>query len=366
MADFSSMRKREKPEMLLQDTKGRRSLTPRMRRRLRKERLKKQRVVVLVIAISFLLAILAGVLISQLNADTGETESATQEVSSLKQFPVKLDRTINTVLGQDNLQPSDIAVQDKVGYLVDLSANSLCSFDYNEKTLRKLSLSDHLDKPLAVDIYKGNVYIADSNAARIAVVSRGNVSSHAVPIGNTLAQPSGIKVLSNGDMLVPDPANHRVVQMRPDGGVTRIIGTGFKDDTNNGFNTPSGITVDIEDNIYVCDSLNSRVQKFSPEGRYLATYGKLGGVRTKLAQPTSVAVDGKGRIYVADSKRNLIFVFSQDDDFLGVVGKQLNEQDGSFTSFDEPAGIKVFEDRLFVADRKGEIHIFKLPPQFTD
>jgi len=363
MSERYSMKIREKPQMILRGTKERRSLTPRMRRRAKRVR---QKIIVIAFAVLLLITFATGILVWQLNVSTNETKAATQDNAVMKQFSVELDRVINTSTRDEELRPVDIVAQGKIGYLIDPFANTLCSFNYDEKTVRKLNLSSRLDKPLAVDVYKGNVYIADSNAARVAIVSHGRVSGLAVSTGNTLAQPSGIKVLDNGDVLISDAANHRVIQICPDGGVTRIIGTGLKDGTNKGLDTPSGITVDNKDNIYVCDSLNSRVQKFSAEGRYVATYGKLGGTKTKLSRPVSVAVDNKGHIYVADSKKNMILVFSQDDKLLGLIGNPLIERDRASDAFDELAGIKVFEDRLFVADHKGKIYIFKLPSQFRN
>lgn len=366
MSDRYSMRRREKPQMILNNTKERRSLTPRMRRRANRARQKKQKMIVIAFAALLLITLITCILVWQLNVGTNETKAATQDNAVIKQFSVELDRVIDTSTRNNKLRPVDIVTQGKIGYLIDPVANTLGSFNYDEKTVRKLNLSSRLNKPLAVDVFKSNVYVADSNAARVAIVSHGRVSGLAVPTGNTLAQPSGIKVLNNGDVLVSDAANHRVIQIRPDEGVTRIIGTGLKDNTNKGFDAPSGITVDNRGNIYVCDSLNSRVQKFNPEGRYITTYGKLGDAKTKLVRPVSVTVDNKGHIYVADSKKNAIFVFSQDDKLLGLIGNPLNERDRASNAFDELAGIKVFEDRLFAADHKGKIYIFKLPSQFRN
>lgn len=361
MAERSSTRKRTNPRMVLQDTKKQRSLTPRMRRRANRAKLKKQRLVAIALAIMLLIAVLAVIAIWQLKVSPNETEAATQSNTAFERFPVELDRVIDTSIKHEEAKPVDMAVQDEAGYFIDPVSNILCSFDYNDKTVRKLNLSESLNEPLAVDIHRGNVYIADSGAARIAIVSHGKVSSIAVPTGDTLAQPSGIRVLDNGDILVSDAANHRVVQIRPDGGVVRIIGTGLKEDTNIGLDAPSGVTVDSKGDIYIADTMNARIQKFSPEGKYLATYGKLSDSPAKLSRPVSVAVDNGGHIYVADSKKNAIFTFSQDDKLLGFIGNPANERNASNDVFGELAGIIVFEDRLFVADYKGLIHIYKLP-----
>ncbi|MHC4482772.1 MAG: NHL repeat-containing protein [Planctomycetota bacterium] len=116
------------------------------------------------------------------------------------------------------------------------------------------------------------------------------------------------------------------------------------------FEKPHGIGFDKDGNILIADQDNSRVMRFTPEGKYLGDIGPGSGSKPgTFTEPRVVLTDTEGRIWVSDSKADepRIQVFTPDGTFIrwfahkGILPGQLLRAHGM--DFDS-------QQRLFVVD----------------
>ena len=273
-------------------------------------------------------------------------------------FPATLDSRIT---GEEWQSPVDVAIVDSDAYAVDPKTNNLYSVDFANNRVKKLVLPNKLSSPTAIDIYKSTLFTADSGAGHITAIADGEVENIAVPAASAPARPVGVHVTDNGDLLVTDANNNRVLQLSLDGSLLHTVGTGKRDNSNYGFNIPGGITTDRHGNIYVVDTRNARVQKFSPSWRYIATFGKSGDATGTLTRPNSVAVDDSGNVYISDESRAIVSVFSPNGKYQGCIGRKKPDDKNSKSLFRAVAGIRVIDAQLYVVDRLKGVFVFRLP-----
>jgi hypothetical protein len=148
--------------------------------------------------------------------------------------------------------------------------------------------------------------------------------------------PEGLACDSQGNIIIADEANHRIVKVNGKTGkfiwkVGRTTPEGYpREGTAQGeFRWLRGCCTDKDDNIYVADSLNCRVQKFDKEGNFLMMFGSSGNAKGQFGGeygPNGVAVDEDGFIFVTDSHtmlggNNRIQKFDQEGVFVMAFGR---------------------------------------------
>ncbi|MES1944488.1 NHL repeat containing protein [Salinisphaera sp. PC39] len=164
--------------------------------------------------------------------------------------------------------------------------------------------------------------------------------------GMPLDQPYGIAVdPRNGNVLVTDAANQRVVVFDPSGRVVRTFGQ--NGDGPGQFALPTGVAVGPQGHIYVADYNQDRIQKFTENGEYLLEWGDSGSGETRFNSPNGLAVDTNGDIYVADFYNKVIKVFGPDGAYLRQVGHPGHWRLGAL---DYPTDVDTAEGRVLVAD----------------
>jgi DNA-binding beta-propeller fold protein YncE len=177
-----------------------------------------------------------------------------------------------------------------------------------------------------------------------------------------MESPRGIAVGPNGDVLVADMMNNRVLRFGKDGHFKSVIGrpTAIKGKAKAGeLEEPSGVAVDGQGNVYVADTWNGRIQKFDPSGRQVGEYG---GARYTFYSPRNVAVDRQGNVYVADTGNSQIKVIDPSGKLIKAVGSKGSGGEG----FNEVFGLAInSKGELFAADPGNKrIHKFGPGPDF--
>jgi trimeric autotransporter adhesin len=188
----------------------------------------------------------------------------------------------------------------------------------------------------------GVIYIADTRASLIRVISGGNISTFAglpeAPGYNgdggpataaKLMSPEGVFVDAAGNVLIADTGNQRVREVSTNGTINTVMGGGSGGDGSSaiGANTmlanPYAVAVDASNNYYIADAANNRVRVVNTQSApitvatvtvqpgQIATvagtgdvgYTGDGGAATQatLNSPLGVALDSQGDIYIADS-----------------------------------------------------------------
>jgi DNA-binding beta-propeller fold protein YncE len=177
-----------------------------------------------------------------------------------------------------------------------------------------------------------------------------------------MESPRGIAVGPDGDVVVADMMNNRVLRFGADGVFKSVIGkpTAIKGKARAGeLEEPSGVAVDRQGFVYVADTWNGRIQKFDPKGKQVAEYG---GVKYTFYSPRNVAVDLQGNIYVADTGNSQVKVIDPNGKLVKSVGMKGNGGEG----FNEVFGLAInSKGELFAADPGNRrIHKFGPGPDF--
>lgn len=248
-----------------------------------------------------------------------------------------------------------------------------------------------LRAPYALDVCKGQLYIADPEAQTVWLADlTGQTFSPFVRSDKKVPLPSpiGVAVEEDGRVFVADSRRNLVLVFSPAGKLLSTLGSGR-------FGRPTGLAVDRRSHVlyvadtlrheiavystrdlkekrsfggpgnepgrfnlpvhlavrkgilYVVDTMNFRVQVFDAEGRFLGLFGQMGDGAGDFARPKGIAVDSEGNVYVADALFDNVQVFDRLGRLLLGFGK-VGRQAGQFWL---PAGLAVDEaDRLYVAD----------------
>ena len=147
----------------------------------------------------------------------------------------------------------------------------------------------------------GNLYIAETGGDRVTVLASDGSTSF-LPV----TQPLAVVTDSQGDLYISQSGSSQLLRFTSSGWGTSI-GTGLAQ--------PQGLAIDANGNIVVADSANNAVVSISPSGAttLLAGAGTAGfagdgGAATSalFSGPSDVKLDGQGRIYVADTGNNRI------------------------------------------------------------
>lgn len=144
----------------------------------------------------------------------------------------------------------------------------------------------------------------------------GSSGSHGPATKAQLNDPSGVAVLPGGGYVIADTGNHVVREVRPDGRISTIAGTGLDASRGDGgpaaraaLRAPQGLAVMADGSILVADPVANRVRRIMPSGRIetfagtgQAGFSGDGGPATaaQLSYPTGVAVEADGSVLIAD------------------------------------------------------------------
>ena len=258
-------------------------------------------------------------------------------------------------------QPSAMAVLQGRWFVLDTGNNRILELDEAGTVRQVLDRTRDerlaLRQPMAIVTDGRNLYVANSGASQVLVLEpSGRVVKvldleKVDPQDQAPPRPIGLAVTPNGELLVSDADNHRLLRYGGDARLLQAIGSGRRDGGLEGFNTPAGLALDQAGNIYVVDMLNGRVVQLSPEGTFLRQFGRLGDTAGTFSRPKDVAVDAMGNVYVSDGLLAAVQVFGPQGEYLGLIGRKDPRDRRSASLFQAPAGLEISEGRLYVVDR---------------
>jgi hypothetical protein len=178
----------------------------------------------------------------------------------------------------------------------------------------------------------GNIVVADTNNHRIRLITMpdGVVSTLAgdgtaaflngTGAGARFAFPKGITALSNGNIVVADPDNHRIRLITMPGiVVTTLAGdgtSGYIDGIGTGasFRSPRGIAMLPNGNIVIVDTENNRIRLITMPGGVVSTLAGDGnaaflngtGTVARFFVPQGITTLPNGSVAVADTANNRV------------------------------------------------------------
>lgn len=156
---------------------------------------------------------------------------------------------------------------------------------------------------------QGNIYVADTGNGRI-VKYNAQGEFQAVAGGFTspdiaFNQPWSIAVANDGAVFVADTWNHRIMKLGPDLKLVDEWGRGGQPDPGGDpfeLFGPRDIIVTGNGNVMITDTGNSRIIEYTADGDFVRQFGRsgTGGSAEELSEPVSIAVSAAGDIYVVD------------------------------------------------------------------
>jgi sugar lactone lactonase YvrE len=221
---------------------------------------------------------------------------------------------------------------------------------------------------------KGNIYVADSSAAKVFVYpslgsSTGLLNeAPTITIGGSntgLNSPNGIGLDSTGDIYVVNVSSVFVYPAL--GSSTGLLNeaptTTISTTMTTGLSFPQGIALDSSGNIYVTECPNCYTGGRGSPGVYVYPAGSnaniapstiITGSSTDLESPQGIALDSSGNIYVADSGDGAcdgtasVYVYPAGSNANAAPSTTIN---GLKTSLCVPIGITLDSSRnIYVAD----------------
>ena len=193
---------------------------------------------------------------------------------------------------------------------------------------------------------KGDIFIADSednvvreitpNGVIHRIAGTGKEGARLAPGSATqseLNQPQAVAVAPNGDVLIADTGNNRVLAVTPSGKIGVVAGdgiAGYRGDRGLGavaeLNQPAGVAVDGEGDVYIADSANNVIRRVDAKtgiistvaGDYAADQANDGqggdtgdggpATQAELQDPQGITIDSSGNLFIADTFNNAIRV----------------------------------------------------------
>jgi fibronectin type 3 domain-containing protein/sugar lactone lactonase YvrE len=260
-------------------------------------------------------------------------------------------------------EPSSVVVEKDGRVIIsDRDGNDLKFYYPLQDSFVKLKGDEKqkISKPGDVKVSpEGNIVVADTGNSRVLVLDRmGNLSFSFGSSGKDpgfFRYPEGVAIDKQGRIYVADTGNYRIQIFSKDGIFTKAFGKyGNKDGE---FLSPTGVSIYQDKFIFVVDSKKNQVMKFDIEGNFISKFGQGGKGDGQFESPTKVDVDTNGNILVADPENYRIQRFTPDGKFISAIGSK-GKGRGQFM---EPRGIYIDTfDKIYVMDSQiKNIQIFK-------
>jgi hypothetical protein len=228
-----------------------------------------------------------------------------------------------------------------------------------------------------------NVVAAIANGTTTAItgslVNSGETGDGGQASAATVFHPAGTAEDAKGDIFIADTEDNVIREITPDGVIHRFAGTGREGSrlvpgnaAESELDQPQAVAVTANGDLLIVDTNNNRVLAVTPSGKIgvVAGDGIPGyrgdngpAVRAELNQPTGVAVDGAGNVYIADSSNNVIRRVDATTGIITTVAgdyaaDQANDRQGGYTGDGGPATSAQLQDPQGVAiDGAGNLFI---------
>ena len=211
---------------------------------------------------------------------------------------------------------------------------------------------------------EGNIILTDKSNHRVVkynsdgrfLLTSGRPQDRGDERGK-FSQPLGICLTSTGKIIVSDKDNHRLQILNSNLECLQVFGQ--KGRGNCEFNEPQGVAVDSTGNIHVVDCGNYCVKVFSPKFEFLHKFGKKGDGPGDFHYPSSLCIDERDYVYVTDMALTSVKIFDPSGEFKMALGGKSEDRDEF--KFDHPTGITMDNHgHLFVSDiNKGRVLMFE-------
>ena len=241
-------------------------------------------------------------------------------------------------------------------YIADTANNRVLKLDIVSGVISRIAGDGHdsfkgeninareasLNRPKALAIDEDdNLYLADSRNNRIRVIDldTNQISTLAgnnqtgfggdggAARGARLANPEGVAVDPNGNIIIADTGNRRIRRVEAGNGtISTIAGNGsviYAGDggpaTEASMSAPRRVAAEPNGNVFISDALDHRIRAIKSDGTMttvagngIITFTGDGGpaLSASLNRPLGMAVDAEGNLYFADNQNDRIRVIA--------------------------------------------------------
>lgn len=258
----------------------------------------------------------------------------------------------------DGLQFPTYIASDSTGkvYVSDKGRQAVVVFNFNQKDTHLFAGGEAatglVQEPLGIDFDSdGNIYIGDLKQPKIVVYSKDEKPIRVIDYSNSIGRVNVFKIdQKRKHIVIPDPKDHKVHITDMDGNIIKTIYTFNNVDGMDGFRAPSAVALEPNGNIVVADTVNARIVRFTPEGEFLSTIGIRGDNLGTIDFVKGVAVDSDSNIYMVDFRGDRLQVYNTEGKILmGIGDKTLGgELIGTFRA---PNAVSIDKnDTIYVAE----------------
>ena len=302
----------------------------------------------------------------------------------------ELNQPQGIVLDSGNLYIADtgnnrIRKVDSSGIITTIAGTGVAGFSGDGGA----ATAAQLFYPYDIEVFSGNIYIADSGNSRIRKIdSSGIITTIAgtdepgfsgdglAATSAQLSYPEGIAI-NSGNIYISDTNNHIIRKVDSSGIITTVAGNGEYGFSGDGeaaisaqLSQPKDIAVD-SGNIYIADYGNTRIRKIYSSGIITTIvgtgdwgYSGDGGLATsaQIAQPKGIAVDS-GNLYIPDYYLNVIRkvtsgiittiagIYIDDNDGGAIGGYSGDGGVATSAQFNRPSAVELDSSgNLYIAD----------------
>lgn len=180
----------------------------------------------------------------------------------------------------------------------------------------------------------GQIFVADTWNGRIQVFDSegrflrkwGVFATTGGELGDPYALfgPRGLAIDLDGNLLVADTGNKRILKFTPAGELIKQVGGGGV--IAGRFEEPTAVAVDpVDGSVLVADAWNGRIQRLSPDLEYRGEFPTPGWVGRDVFQKPYLTVTADGLIYATDPATALVMVFDRDGNVVAAFGGPGND-----------------------------------------
>jgi uncharacterized protein (TIGR03663 family) len=209
---------------------------------------------------------------------------------------------------------------------------------------------------IAVDA-EGRVFVADTWNGRIQVFDNQGNFVRKWGLFNIIGDenrdpyalfgPRGLAIADNGDLLVADTGNKRIIRYTPTGDYVSQVGGGglilgrFEEPVDVAVHPGTG-------DVYVADVWNQRIQVLSPDLQPVDEWLVPSWQSRDIFDKAYVAVDASGTVYASDPQFAQVFVYGPNGEILAGFGRYGTD----VNRFAKPNGLAIdpATNQLLVAD----------------
>jgi DNA-binding beta-propeller fold protein YncE len=254
------------------------------------------------------------------------------------------------------IYPAGLKVYKDEVYVVDVDSHEIQIFDLEGNYKRKIGSEGEglgeFNRPWNIYFHDDELYVAAYENNRIDIFDPDGTYKRSFGSLGTgegeMEGPTALTIDGDGNIVITDFYNHRVVRHKATGEFISAIGVADEVSARlDRFNYPLDVVSSRDGKlVYVLDSGNERIKVYDTNGDYQFKWGGPFGYNTLItyfhwfpfegwfSDPKSLAIDKQGQIYVGDASNKRIQVFNEAGDFITSFGATGADEFGTLGGID--------------------------------